>query len=104
MAAPARGNGGNGSSALATEAAEHEPAWVETPECTTCDECINIAPKVFAYNDDKQAVIMDPRGGSYKDLVKAAEKCTAGCLHPGTPWNGKEKDLDKLIKRAEKFQ
>ena len=46
----------------------------------------------------------NPKGGSYKDIVRAAEKCTAGCLHPGTPWNMAEKDIDKLIKRAEKYQ
>jgi pyruvate-ferredoxin/flavodoxin oxidoreductase len=103
-AKPAGANGGNGSAALATAAADYEPVWVESPECTACDECINIAPKVFAYNDDQQAIILDPKGGSYKDLVKAAEKCTAGCLHPGTPWNSNEKDLDKLVKRAEKYQ
>ena len=83
---------------------DYEPVWVETPECTACDECTEIAPKVFRYNDQKQAVVIDPKGAAFKDIVKAAEKCTAGCLHPGTPWNAGEKDLDKLIKRAEKYQ
>ncbi len=92
--------GGNGSSALG----DYEPAWIETPECTACDECIEINPKIFAYNSDKKVEIVDPKGGAYKDIVKAAEKCTAGCIHPGTPWNSSEKDLDKLVKRAAKFQ
>lgn len=82
----------------------YEPVWIETPECTACDECTGINPKIFAYNDDKQAIVIDPQAGSYKDIVKAAEKCTAGCLHPGTPWNMAEKDVEKLIKRAAKFQ
>ncbi len=82
----------------------HEPVWIETPECTACDECTDIAPKIFAYNSDKLAEVINPTGGKYKDIVRAAEKCTAGCLHPGTPWNMSEKDIDKLIKRAEKFQ
>lgn len=104
-------NGGHaanqtGSGALAAGAAnpDYEPVWVETPECTACDECININPKIFAYNDDKKAYIVDPKGGSFKDIVKAAEKCTAGCLHPGTPFDMSEKDVDKWIKRAEKYQ
>ncbi|MCZ7655156.1 MAG: 2-oxoacid:acceptor oxidoreductase family protein [Rhodocyclaceae bacterium] len=25
----------------------YEPVWVETPECTACDECTTLAPKVF---------------------------------------------------------
>ncbi|MCW8908208.1 MAG: ferredoxin, partial [Sedimenticola sp.] len=103
---PANG-GGNGATALASpaaEAADYEPVWIETPECTACDECTDIAPGIFKYNEDKLAVVVDPKGGTYKDIVKAAEKCTAGCLHPGTPWNPNEKDLEKLVKRAAKYQ
>lgn len=83
---------------------EYEEVWVETPECTACDECTDLAPKVFKYNDDKKVVVIDPKGAPYKDIVKAAEKCTASCLHPGTPWNAAEKDVEKLMKRAEKYQ
>ena len=83
---------------------DYEPVWVETPECTACDECTDLAPRVFRYNDQKQAVVIDPKGAPFKDIVKAAEKCTAGCLHPGTPWNAAEKDVEKLMKRAEKYQ
>ncbi len=102
---PAPAAGGNGASTLATAApADYEPVWIETPECTACDECTDIAPSVFKYNDQKLAVVIDPKGAPYKDIVKAAEKCTAGCLHPGTPWNLNEKDLDKLVKRAAKYQ
>lgn len=82
----------------------HEPVWIETPDCTTCDECVNINPKIFQYNDDKKAVIIDPTAGTFEEIVKAAEKCTAVIIHPGTPWNPHEKNLQKLIKRAEKFQ
>ncbi|MDR2239830.1 MAG: 2-oxoacid:acceptor oxidoreductase family protein [Zoogloeaceae bacterium] len=81
----------------------YEPVWLETPECTACDECTTIAPKAFAYNAQKQAVVVDPKGARYADLVKAAEKCTAGCLHPGTPWNRNEPDADKLMARAAKY-
>ena len=94
-AAPVGGNaGGNG---------DYEPAWIETPECTACDECINIAPKAFAYNDQKLAVVINPKGAKFADIVKSAEKCTAGCIHPGTPWNPAEPGIDKLMARAAKF-
>ncbi len=99
--------GGNGSGLAPVPgngAGDWEPVWVETPQCTACDECININPKLFSYNDQKQVVVKDAKGGPYRDIVKAAEKCTAGCIHPGTPWNAGEKDLDKLVKRAEKYQ
>jgi pyruvate-ferredoxin/flavodoxin oxidoreductase len=97
--APLPGNGG--ATALS---ADYEAVWVESPECTACDECIAIAPGVFQYNNDKQIIIVNPRGATYKDIVKSAEKCTAECIHPGTPWNMGEKDAAKLMKRAEKFR
>jgi len=84
-------------------AGDFEPCWIETPECTACDECIAIAPKTFAYNDQKLAVVINPKGSKFADIVKAAEKCTAGCIHPGTPWNPAEPGLEKLTARAAKF-
>ncbi len=82
----------------------YEPVWIDSPECTSCDECIEINPKIFAYDDNKLAYVLNPKAGQFKDIVKAAEKCTASCIHPGTPFNAKEKGLDKLIARAEKYQ
>jgi len=90
-------------SAAAPSADGYEPVWVETPECTACDECTSLAPKVFVYNDQKQAIVVNPKGAKYADLVKAAEKCTAGCLHPGTPWNMGEPGIEKLMARAAKY-
>ena len=81
-----------------------EPAWIDQTECTACDECMNISPKIFAYDGGKKAYVTDPRGGPFKDIVRAAEKCTGRCIHPGTPADPNEKGVDKLIKRAEKFQ
>ena len=90
--------------AATAETADYEAVWIETPECTTCDECVEINPHIFAYNDEDKAIIVNPRGGPYRDIVKAAEKCTAGVIHPGTPADPNEKGLDKLIKRAAKYQ
>jgi pyruvate-ferredoxin/flavodoxin oxidoreductase len=89
--------------APAKSADGYESVWIETPECTACDECTKLAPKAFAYNADKKATVIDPRGTTFANLVKAAEKCTAGIIHPGTPWNTGEAGLEKLIARAAKF-
>ena len=106
-------SGGNAAAAAPASAAqqEHPPlpgggyeaCWVDTPECTACDECTSLAPNVFTYNDQKQVVVLNPKGAKFKDLVKTAEKCTAGCLHPGTPWDMTEPGLDKLLARAAKY-
>jgi pyruvate-ferredoxin/flavodoxin oxidoreductase len=91
---------GNGQSA---EAGDYMAPWLETEECTACDECIKLNPNIFAYNDNKKAYIKNPDGGPYQDLVKAAEKCTARVIHPGLPADQNEKDIDKWIKRGEKY-
>jgi len=77
--------------------------WIDTEECTECDECILINSNIFEYNADKKAFIKDPNGGPYRDLVKSAEKCTAEVIHPGVPRDRSAKDIDKWIKRGEKF-
>ncbi len=82
---------------------EYMAPWIETENCTSCDECVNLNPKIFAYNADKKAYIKDPKGGPYSDLVKAAEKCTAQVIHPGLPADRSEKDIDKWIARGEKY-
>ena len=99
-AAPAAANGGSGAAAPA----DYEPVWIDTAECTACDECTNLNPNLFGYNEQKQAVVLNPKGGAFKDIVKAAEKCTAGCIHPGTPFNPDESGVDKLLQRAAKFR
>ncbi|MDH4040579.1 MAG: 2-oxoacid:acceptor oxidoreductase family protein [Gammaproteobacteria bacterium] len=77
--------------------------WLDTEECTACDECTNLNSAMFAYNDAKKAFIKDPLAGPYRDLVKAAEKCTAQVIHPGLPADRSEQDIDKWIARGAKY-
>ena len=90
--------GGNGDAA-----GEFVAAWIDSIECTSCDECIDLNPKIFAYDDKKKAYVKDPKGGTFKDIVRAAEKCTAKIIHPGHPKDPTAKGVAKLIKRAKKF-
>jgi len=78
-------------------------AYIDSARCTSCDECTNINKKLFAYNADKQAFIKDVSAGTFKQLVTAAERCPVAIIHPGSPLNPKEKDLDKWLARAAKF-
>lgn len=77
--------------------------WLDTDECTSCDECTKLNSGIFAYNSMKKAFIKDPHGGPYSDLVKAAEKCPARIIHPGLPSDRSAKDIDKWIARGQKF-
>lgn len=104
MAAMSAGGAAAPAAPAAEAPADYEPVWIDRPECTSCDECVNINPNIFAYDENKIAYVKDAKGGPFKDIVRSAEKCTGKCIHPGTPWNPNEKDIDKWVKRAEKYQ
>jgi hypothetical protein len=80
-----------------------DEAYIETPRCTTCDECTNRNDRMFAYDDNKQAYIKDLAAGTYRELVEAAEVCQVAIIHPGKPRDRDEAGLDELIARAAPF-
>jgi pyruvate-ferredoxin/flavodoxin oxidoreductase len=77
--------------------------YIETARCTSCNECTNLNKKMFAYNEAKQAYFKDPKAGTFAEIVQAAERCTAKIIHPGTPLNPRERDIEKWIERAKPF-
>jgi pyruvate-ferredoxin/flavodoxin oxidoreductase len=95
-AAPARADAATGSDGYLAP-------WIDTQDCTSCDECVHLSPAIFAYDQSGKAVIKDPAGGPYQDLVKAAERCTARVIHPGLPKDRSAKDIATWIARGEKY-
>ena len=87
----------------ADEDLSFDEPYIDTPLCTSCNECTAINGQLFAYNANKQAYIGDPSAGSFAQLVLAAEKCPARCIHPGKPQDPGEPGLDELVARAAKF-
>ena len=81
-----------------------DDAYIETARCSTCNECTTLNPKMFAYDNNKQAYIADLKAGSYAQLVEAAESCQVSVIHPGKPWDSNEPGLEELLKRAEAFR
>jgi hypothetical protein len=81
-----------------------DEAYIETPRCSTCNECTTINSKMFAYNQDKQAYIADLTAGTYAQLVEAAESCQVSVIHPGKPRDPHEPGLEELVKRAAAFR
>lgn len=77
--------------------------YIDTPLCTSCNECTALNGQLFVYNANKQAYIGDAKAGSFAQLVEAAEKCPARCIHPGKPQNPDEPGLDGLVERAAQF-
>jgi uncharacterized Fe-S cluster protein YjdI len=78
--------------------------YIETARCSSCNECVNLNGRMFAYNENKQAFIANPDAGTFRELVEAAESCQVAIIHPGKPRNPEEAGLDELLKRAEPFQ
>ncbi len=89
--------------AEAEEEISLDEPYIDTPLCTSCNECINKNSQMFAYDENKQAYIKDPTAGTYRELVEAAEKCPVHIIHPGKPKNPNEPGLEELMKRAAKF-
>lgn len=85
-----------------TERTADDP-FIETPRCTTCNECTKINSRMFAYDGNKQAYIKDPDAGTFAQLVEAAESCQVSIIHPGQPRNPNEPGLDELLARAAPF-
>ncbi|MCA9726294.1 MAG: ferredoxin [Candidatus Eisenbacteria bacterium] len=78
-------------------------AWIDSVLCTSCNDCMAINPKLFVYDGNKQARIGDVHAGTFEQLVMAAEKCPARCIHPGEPVDPSEPDLEDLRQRAKQF-
>ncbi|PCJ27173.1 MAG: hypothetical protein COA97_04170 [Flavobacteriales bacterium] len=77
--------------------------YIDTALCTSCNECLDLNPQMFKYNGDKMAFIADAKAGTFYQLVEAAELCPVAIIHPGSPLNPDEADLDDLVERAAKF-
>ncbi len=93
--------------AAPAEAAPEKPSddpYIETSRCTSCNECTQINDKMFGYDANKQATIVNPDAGTFRQLVEAAENCQVAIIHPGKPRNPDEPGLEELIARAEPFR
>ncbi len=83
--------------------------YIETEFCsTTCHVCTDLYPEIFVRNDNEKACINkiyfeDPTTGTYPDLVKAATRCPSGIIHPATPLDPDEPNLEKWIELAKRF-
>lgn len=80
-----------------------DDAYIDTPLCTSCNECTELNGQIFGYDDNKQAIIKDASAGPFRDIVLAAEKCPVRIIHPGKPLDESEKGLDEWVERSKPF-
>ncbi len=48
---------------------------IDKDKCKGHNNCISIAPNVFEVDDKFKAFVLDPRGDSDEDILKAAKAC-----------------------------
>ena len=92
-----------GAPAEVAAAPNADEPYIETPRCSTCNECTKLNPRMFKYNENKQAYIADLAAGTYRELVEAAENCQVAIIHPGKPRDPAEPGLAELVERAAAF-
>ena len=81
-----------------------EGVWVESAECTACDECINIAPGVFAYDSDGKVKITNHRELLLRILSRRLRSVLRAVFTPVSHGIRMKRIWISWIKRAEKFQ
>ena len=92
-AAKQASGGGNGFNA----------ATINKDDCSGCGVYVDVNSNIFGLTEDSVAVVKDPKGGPYKDIVTAAESCPGKAIKPGTPANPAEQNDAELVKRGEKL-
>ena len=53
---------------------------VDHVKCVGNAMCTELAPGVFALNDDRQSEARNPAGETLEDILKAAENCPVGAI------------------------
>ena len=48
---------------------------VDRAKCAGHNNCVSIAPNVFDVDDQFRAIVLDPKGDSDEDILKAAKMC-----------------------------
>jgi len=85
------------------EAVSFDEAYIDSVLCTTCNECTDLNGLMFKYNPEKQAYVADTSAGTFAELVQAAIKCPARCIHPGLPRSDDETATEEMIAKAAPF-
>ncbi|MBX9604283.1 MAG: hypothetical protein K2X35_24985 [Bryobacteraceae bacterium] len=80
-----------------------EDPYVESYLCTSCNDCLKVNDRMFQYDGNQQIYLADASAGTYAELVQAAEKCPAKCIHPGTPRPGDGTATAAMKARAAKL-
>jgi ferredoxin len=53
---------------------------VDHNRCVGNGTCLTLAPHVFAHNQDRQSIVIDPAGDPEAQVLEAAENCPVSAI------------------------
>ena len=63
---------------------------VDHVKCVGNAMCTELAPHVFALNDDRQSEVRNPAGDTLEQILEAAENCPVGAIAVEDAETGKQ--------------
>jgi ferredoxin len=55
---------------------------IDEAECIGCGSCVELCPKIFLMNEDKEkAEVIQTEGGAKECIEEAREACPVSCIH-----------------------
>lgn len=60
---------------------KNKEVYVNQDECTSCGQCADNLPEVFAMDDDDLAYVHDPEGSSEENIEEEIIQCPGECIH-----------------------
>ncbi len=55
--------------------------YIDRDECTSCAQCSDDLPEVFAMDDEDLAIIVNHEGASEDEIQEEMDACPAECIH-----------------------
>jgi len=55
--------------------------WVDRDACIGAGTCVDVAPNVFALDDEDICVVLDSKGDSDDDILASAQDCPMQCIY-----------------------
>lgn len=55
--------------------------YVDQDECTSCGQCADNLPEVFAMDDDDLAYVTSSTGASEEAIQEEIDSCPGECIH-----------------------
>jgi ferredoxin len=53
---------------------------VDQNVCVGNASCVAVAPQVFALDENRQSIVIDPHGASLEDVLEAADDCPVAAI------------------------